>query len=120
MTIFKFLAGSIAKNQPITELIDPKTVATVWQNNIDIADKYYKPGVFTTFVAYEWTSAPNSRNMHRNVFFRDSKKVPKAPFTAIDSLHPEDLWTWMDGQRKAGNELLAISHNANVSDGRMR
>ena len=29
--------------------------------------------------------------------------------------HPEDLWSWMDAQRKAGNELLAISHNANLS-----
>ena len=25
----------------------------------------------------------------------------------------------MDGQRKAGNELLAISHNANLCDGHM-
>ena len=41
------------------------------------------------------------------------------PFSALDSPHPEDLWDWMDGQRKAGNELLAISHNANLSDGRM-
>ena len=41
------------------------------------------------------------------------------PFSALDSPHPVDLWNWMDGQRKAGNELLAISHNANLSDGRM-
>ena len=117
--VFKFLAGSLAKNQPIKELLDPKLMATIWQQNIAIADKYYKPGKFTTFVAYEWTAAPNSRNMHRNIFFRDSQKVPAAPFSAIDSLHPEDLWAWMDRQRKAGNEVLAISHNANLSDGMM-
>jgi Protein of unknown function (DUF3604) len=117
--IFKWLAGSLAKQEPIKELLDPKVAGTVWKENIAIADKYYQPGKFTTFVAYEWTSAPNSRNMHRNVFFKDSKKVPELPFTAIDSLHPEDLWTWMDGQRRAGNELLAISHNANLSDGIM-
>ena len=62
---------------------------------------------------------PNNMNMHRNVFFKDCGKVPAMPFSALDSPHPEDLWTWMDGQRKAGNDLLAISHNANVSDGRM-
>lgn len=117
--IFKWLAGSLAKEEPIKELLDPNTAGTVWKQTIGIADKFYQPGKFTTFAAYEWTSAPNSRNMHRNVFFKDSKKVPALPFTAIDSVHPEDLWTWMDGQRKAGNELLAISHNANLSDGIM-
>jgi len=41
------------------------------------------------------------------------------PFSALDSPHPEDLWKWMDAQRKAGHELLAISHNANLSNGLM-
>ena len=117
--IFKWLAGSLAKQEPIKELLDPEVAGTVWKQNIAIADKYYQPGKFTTFVAYEWTSAPNSRNMHRNVFFKDSKKVPALPFSAIDSLYPNDLWDWMDAQRKTGIELLAISHNANLSDGIM-
>ncbi|MEO8675884.1 MAG: DUF3604 domain-containing protein [Casimicrobiaceae bacterium] len=119
VTIYKWLAGSVSKGEPIKELLDPKITGTVWQENIRIADKYNQPGKFTTFVAYEWTSMPNARNMHRNVFFKDSKKVPAAPFTSIDSSYPNDLWDWMDGQRKAGNELLAISHNANLSDGIM-
>jgi hypothetical protein len=117
--IFKWLAGSLAKNEPIKELLDPAIAGEVWKENIRIADKYYQPGKFTTFVAYEWTSAPNSRNMHRNVFFKDSKKVPVVPYSAIDSSYPNDLWNWMDAQRKAGNEVLAISHNANLSDGIM-
>ena len=57
--------------------------------------------------------------MHRNIFFKDCAKVPEMPFSSLNSAHPEDLWKWMDGQRKAGNELLAISHNANLSDGHM-
>ena len=116
---FQWLAGSIAKNEPIKELVSPEVAGTVWKKNIEIADRYYKPGKFTTFVAYEWTSTPKNRNMHRNVFFKDSKHVPALPFTAIDSLRPEDLWSWMDEQRKQGNEVLAISHNANLSDGLM-
>ena len=62
---------------------------------------------------------PSNMNLHRNVFFKDCGKVPPQPFSALDSSNPVDLWSWMDGQRKAGNELLAISHNANLSDGRM-
>jgi hypothetical protein len=118
-TVFKYLVTSLVKQQPIEELRSPEVAGNVWKENVDIADKYYKPGKFTTFASYEWTSAPNNRNMHRNVFFKDTKKVPELPFTAIDSLNPEDLWTWMDKQRKDGNEVLAISHNGNLSDGIM-
>ena len=48
-----------------------------------IADKYYQPGKFTTFAAYEWTSTPDNRNMHRNIIFKDSKKVPEVPFSCL-------------------------------------
>jgi hypothetical protein len=117
--IYLFLGDSILKKEPIKELIDPQVAGDVWKQTVAAADKYYQPGKFTTFAAYEWTSTPDNRNMHRNVFFKDSRKVPDLPFTSIDSEHPEDLWVWMDTQRRAGNEVLAISHNANLSDGIM-
>ena len=107
------------KNEPIKELLDPEVAGSIWKQTVAIADKYYQPGKFTTFAAYEWSSTPNNMNLHRNVIFKDTKKVPDIPFTSIDSIHPEDLWAWMDAQRRAGNELLAISHNANLSDGAM-
>jgi len=87
--------------------------------NVQIADEANEQGKFTAFAAYEWTSTPNSSNMHRNIFFKDSAKVPEVPFSSFDSQAPEDLWAWMDEQRKKGIELLAISHNANLSDGLM-
>jgi hypothetical protein len=68
---------------------------------------------------YEWTSAPDWRNIHRVVIFRDTAHVPDAPFSALDSSVPEDLWRWMDQQRAAGNDLLAVPHNGNASDGIM-
>ena len=114
-----FFLGSLAQNEPIKELDDPEVAGTVWKHNVAIADKYYQPGKFTTFAAYEWTSTPHNRNMHRNVIFKDTKNVPAAPFTAIDSNHPEDLWAWMDGTAQSRQRSAGISHNANLSDGIM-
>jgi hypothetical protein len=104
---------------PVKALMSPEVAGTVWKENVDIAEKNNHPGKFTTFCSYEWTSNVSYRNLHRNIFFRDCAHVPEAPFSSLDSWHPEDLWKWMDGQRAAGNELLAISHNANLSDGWM-
>jgi hypothetical protein len=117
--VFQWLAKSLGSGEPIKELLSPDITNNIWKQTIAAADKYNKPGKFTAFVSYEWTSMPNNQNMHRNVFFRDSTHVPVAPYTAIDSQHPEDLWAWMDTQRKAGNEVLCISHNANLSNGQM-
>jgi len=98
---------------------DEKLAKSVWSEMVEIADKHYEPGKFTTMPGYEWTSAPSWRNMHRVVIFRDSKKVPEMPFSALDSSKPEELWKWMDAQRESGNDLLAVPHNGNASDGIM-
>ncbi len=116
--VFLYLL-SLTNRPPIKAFMSPKVAGTIWKENVRIADENNHPGKFTAFCSYEWTSMPGNRNLHRNIFFRDCSKVPEMPYSALDSQHPEDLWKWMDTQRKAGNELLAISHNANVSDGWM-
>ena len=119
MLAFKAISVTIAKGVQIKSMTDPEVVKPVWKRIIEIADKYYRPGKFTTFAAYEWTSTPNAKNLHRNIFFRDSKKVPEVPFTAVDSTDPRELWRWLDAQRAAGNDVLAVSHNGNLSNGWM-
>jgi len=115
---FTYLVNLMA-GAPVKALMAPAVAGSIWKENVKIADENNHPGKFTAFCSYEWTSMPNYRNLHRNIFFRDCAKVPEMPYSALDSTHPEDLWNWMDAQRKSGNELLAISHNANLSDGWM-
>jgi len=100
------------------EFTAPELLKDNWQKYIKVANKYNDPGTFTTLIAFEWTSIPNGRNMHRNVFFRNDSG-PRAPFSAFDSIYPEDLWTYQEVQRNAGVENFAIPHNGNVSDGWM-
>jgi hypothetical protein len=114
-----YAINTLVAGPPVKALMDPAISGSVWKRNVDLAQQANQPGKFTAFCSYEWTSMPSNMNLHRNVFFKDCAKVPVTPFSALDSVDPSDLWTWMDGQRKAGNELLAISHNANLSDGRM-
>lgn len=114
-----YAINTLASGPPVKALMAPEIAGTVWKRNVALADQANEPGKFTAFCSYEWTSMPNNMNLHRNVFFKDCAKVPPMPFSALDSFHPVELWDWMDGQRKAGNDLLAISHNANLSDGRM-
>jgi hypothetical protein len=114
-----YAINTLASGPPVKALMAPEIAGEVWKRNIALADQANEPGKFTAFCSYEWTSMPSNMNLHRNIFFRDCAKLPLMPFSALDSKHPVELWSWMDGQRKAGNELLAISHNANLSDGRM-
>ncbi len=115
---FTYLVNMLSQ-PPVKAFMSPEVAGTIWAENNKIADQNNHPGKFTAFCSYEYTSQNNNINLHRNIFFRDCAKVPVMPYSALDSWHPEDLWKWMDAQRQAGNELLAISHNANLSSGWM-
>jgi hypothetical protein len=97
----------------------PETTKSAWKDIvIAAAEANYDPGTFTSFIAFEWTSAPNAGNMHRNVIFRDTV-VPDLPLSALDTDDEEKLWEWMATQEAAGSTLLAIPHNSNGSKGQM-
>lgn len=113
--------GTLPK--PIT---DPKVsgpiMKSVWKTYTEIAEKYNKPGRFTAMIGYEWTSVPGGNNLHRNILFRGNKDQAgqMVPFTAWQSEDPEKLWDWMaQYEKKTGDQVLAIPHNGNLSNGRM-
>ena len=119
--------GGIANFLKIYDLIrhgaplgeNPQAViASTWQRAITSANAHYRPGKFTTFIGYEWSaSGPGNANLHRNVIFRGDKAP--APFSALDSQDPADLWAWLAKIRSQGFEALAFPHNANASNGLM-
>jgi hypothetical protein len=93
---------------------------SAWIETVEAANAAYKPGQFTTFAAYEYTSSSGEKeNLHRNVIFRGSDSLPAVPFSRLNSINPEGLWDWMDVLRGQGIESLAIPHNSNGSNGAM-
>jgi hypothetical protein len=109
---------SILTSTGMPEYVSPELQKENWARFVKVANQYNDPGNFTAFLSFEWTSIPNGENMHRNVYFRNDTG-PAVPFSSFDSVQPEDLWTYQEVQRDAGNDNLAIPHNGNVSDGWM-
>lgn len=118
LTAWRKIRDSFALREPLPALITNQVLEPAWQELITLANTQNRPGVFTAFVGFEYTSNPGMQNLHRNVIFR-SGDVPDRPYSSMDSENPEDLWHWMDDARSKGDDLLAIPHNSNGSNGLM-
>ncbi len=100
------------------DVLEQKT----WSAITQAADRYYEPGTFTTFIAWEWSSLPGGANLHRVVMTSAGAETANQfqPFGSDDSPYPEDLWDWLEKTSAAtGAEFLAIPHNSNISKGFM-
>ncbi len=86
-----------------------------WRELQQVADKHYRPGEFTTFIAYEWTGEQGG-NRHRNVIFRNST-VPEKAWSMIEIPTVEGLWKKLDEQCAPPCDVLTISHSSNQSKG---
>ena len=114
---FLRVAATIRSGEPIPDLDRADVRGATWAAIVRAADAQNEPGTFTTFAGYEYTSAFQGANLHRNVLFADA--APETLFTSHDSQNPEDLWAWLDRQRAAGFDALSIPHNSNASNGLM-
>jgi hypothetical protein len=97
---------------------------TPWREIQDAAEGAYDRSAacrFTTFVGYEWTGATGSKNLHRNVIFRNAA-VPRYPTSYVEEPTAEGLWASLRRDcldAGTGCDVLTIPHNSNLSGGLM-
>jgi len=115
---FQAMRPLLADPEKANEILDMNIVRSAWADLQAAANRANDPGTFTAFIGYEYTSGPESQNLHRNVIFRGDS-APDIPFSRLDSSNPEDLWAWMDAARDNGQDAVAIPHNSNGSNGQM-
>ncbi|MAI80423.1 MAG: hypothetical protein CL917_15850 [Deltaproteobacteria bacterium] len=97
---------------------------TVWTSTQEAAEEAYDRSEdcqFTSFVGYEWTTAPGGGgHLHRNVIFRN-ERVVDLPISKMETgLEAINLWKELDRQCSGagdGCEAITIPHNSNLSKG---
>jgi len=121
LVIMDVIEALSAGTLPAVMLEEP-FVRSIWEEYIDIAERFNDPGNFTIIIGYEWTSNEGGNNLHRNVLYWDGgeKARQMLPYTTVESVNPEDLWKWMQNyQQTTGGRVLALAHNGNLSNGIM-
>ena len=91
---------------------------TIWRRIVEIAASHNDPGRFTTLNGFEWTPTPGGVNFHRVIIFRGDD-VPDLPLSNYEATHPEQLWEWLETAAGGPDNAVAITHNANFSNGQM-
>ena len=117
----KLLRAYLTRNTQLAlKSFDYDIHKSAWADIARSANEHNDPGHFTTFIGYEFTTSTDIEggNLHRNVIF-DSSKASIRPWTRIDSINPEDLWTWQDKLREKGIDTISMPHNSNGSNGQM-
>ena len=116
------MARSMHRREPFDEINLEPIIRSTWERSVEIADRHYEPGVFTSLIGWEWSGFPTANSIHRVVLMREGADVARQflPFSTFHSERPEDLWQWLEqtGER-IGATFLAIPHNSNISSGRM-
>ena len=74
ITAFGKVFQSVTDGKEIEDMKAPGIVKSGWQEVQAAADRYYRPGEFTTFAGFEFTSQPDYGNLHRVVLFRSSRR----------------------------------------------
>jgi hypothetical protein len=97
-----------------------------WEKTQQAAEDHYDRSSacdFTSFVAYEYTDAPQGKNLHRNVIFRN-ERVTETAISTYDtgSKNFPELWNRLRKECIDGDEgcdVMSIPHNPNLSGGLM-
>ena len=96
---------------------EERFVKSTWDKIIKAADHHNEPGVFTTFVAYEYSpTLPDGGYNHRNVIFKNNI-VPEKAYSLFDAHTAIDLWKKLLAGCNHPCEFMTIPHNGNRSWG---
>ena len=94
----------------------------VWGAIVDAAEAVYDRSEscqFTSFPGYEWSGGPDTKNLHRNVMFKN-ENVTELPYSYFDEPYVEGLWARLQEECVDGGtgcDTLTIPHNTNLSEG---
>ena len=114
------LVVDLANNEERMKL--PELSSEIWRGVAETADRNNRPGSFTAFIGYEWTSMISGNNLHRVVVYRDGaeRAAQMVPVSSFESVDPENLWSFFERyEETTGGDILGIPHNPNLSNGMM-